>query len=102
MLVGPVDGRVYRDGPVDLPSSIGFSKDPAENPVPSSVGGETSMPLPDGLPGPEFRGQVSPGDPTPVSVDHSFDDLAVAPERPTSPPIRARKQGIDPGPLIIT
>jgi hypothetical protein len=102
VLVGPVDGRVYRDGPIDLPGSIGFRQDPAENPVPSPVGGETTMPLPDRLPGAELRGKVPPSYSTPVSVDNSFDDLAVAPERPPPPPIRAGKQRFDPGPLIIT
>jgi hypothetical protein len=102
VFVRPIDGRVYRNGPIDLPGSIGFGQDPAENLVPSSVGGETTMPLPDGLPGAELRRQVPPSDSTAVSVDNSFDDLAVAPERPPSPTLRAKKQGLDPGPLIIT
>lgn len=39
-------------------SSIGFGQEPAENPVPGSVGGETAMPLSDCLPGAELRGKV--------------------------------------------
>lgn len=64
------------------PEASGHRQDPADNPVLGSVGGET-MSLPDRLPEAERSRQVPP-------------------EWPPYPPTRARKQGLELGPLIIT
>jgi hypothetical protein len=102
VLVGSVDGRIYRDGPIDQPGGARFGQKPGMYPVPRPVGRVTAVPLPNRLPRTELRRKIPPGDAAAVAINDAFNDLAVAPERPPTPPVRTRQQRLDPGPLIIT
>lgn len=102
MLVGSIDGRVNGNRPVDYSGGVRFGQKLTVDPVPRSVGCVTAVPLPNRLPRTELRRKVPPGNPTPVPVNDAFNDFAIAPERTSTPPVRARQQRLDPGPLIIT
>ncbi len=70
--------------------------------VPGPVLTQTPVPLPHRLPGTEAFGQITPGNPCPVTENDPFDHLAVIPERVTHMPVRRRHQRRDPRPLGIT
>jgi hypothetical protein len=51
---------------------------------------------------PKTLRQVTPGNPGPIAVEHSFDKHPVVPRRHTNRPLTARQKVSDPLPLIIT
>lgn len=84
------------------PGGVRLGQKPGMNQVPRSVGCVSAVPLPNRLPRTELRGKVPLGNPTPVPANDVFNDLAIAPKRTPTHPVRTRQQQLDPGPLIIT
>lgn len=101
MLVGPIDGRVHRNSPIDIPAHVGFGEQHLMYAVPNPVSGVSSMTFPHGLPRPELLRQVPPSNPAPVPVGDAFYDLAVIAERAPALALRTRQQGLNTGPLVI-
>lgn len=101
VLVGPVDRRVDRDDPTDQPGSVGVGEQGLQDPVPGPVDGVTTVTFPHRLPGAEVFGQVTPGNPGAVPVDHTFENLTGVPERATPPAVTGRQEGFDACPLVI-
>ena len=101
MLVGPVDGRVHRYGPVDLAVGIGLSEQRCMDPVSDPVCSIAAVPLPHGLPGSKLLRQVPPRNPAPVSVCDAFYNLAVIAKRAPALAIGTGQQRFNAGPLLI-
>ena len=99
--MGPVDGGVDAQVPLDVPVGIGHSNQMGVDPVPGPVGAESLVTLPDCLPRTELSRQVTPGDPGAEPVDDPFHDLSVIAKRPMTP-MPYRHERLDLGPLSIT
>lgn len=93
VLVGTVDLRVDRDDPADQTGGIGVSQKGLQDPVPGPVDGAATVAFTHHLPGAEVFGQVTPGNPSPVAVDHPFEDLTGVPERATPLPSLDDRRG---------
>lgn len=59
VLMGPGDGGVDTDVPVDLTGQLGIGLRRGQHPLPRAVGGEAVLPLPRRLPRPEPLGQIT-------------------------------------------
>jgi hypothetical protein len=101
-MVGSVDRRVHHHRPVVHPGGVRLGQKPEMDLAPRSVGRVSAVPLPNRLPRTELRGKVLLGSAAPVLVNDAFNDLAIAPKRASTPPVRTRQQPLDPGSLIIT
>lgn len=95
------DRGVDRHVPIDQLGPVGVLMETTLDEIPGAVIGQALMPLPDGLPRPEQLGQITPGDPAPVSVDDRFDHQPGVRERTPLLPCRARHDIRDQSPLII-
>lgn len=83
VLVSAADRGVDRDRPVQLTVRVGTDQQRVEDLVPGAVNCPGAVALPDCLPGPEVGGEIAPGNPTPVAVDDSLDNLSMIPPRPS-------------------
>ncbi len=72
MLVSTIDRGVHRHLPIDQLSGISLGEQNAKDRVPGTIGTETAVALPDGLPRPEMLRKVTPWNPRTVPVDDSF------------------------------
>lgn len=88
---------VDTDVPVDSPRSVSLGLQHRQQPVPSAVGREAMVPLPDRLPRPEPLRQITPRNPGPIAMHDALDDLPVITPR-TRTPYRLRHQRLNPSP----
>ncbi|ALM36625.1 hypothetical protein SFR_5864 [Streptomyces sp. FR-008] len=100
MLMGPHDGGVDRDVPVDLPGRIGLGLDPLEQAFPGSVGRPQAVTFVDRLPRTEPFRQVTPLNAGPHPVQNPVDHLPVIPP-PATTPVTDRQKRPQPFPLGI-
>lgn len=84
MLVDAVHRRVAQHGTVHRAAGVGSRQQRGQDFVPCAVAAVAPVPLPNRLPGTEFRGHITPGDPAPVPVpvDDALHDPAVIAELP--------------------
>ncbi|GLU47298.1 hypothetical protein Nans01_16490 [Nocardiopsis ansamitocini] len=100
MLLGPHDGGVDRDVPVDLPSRVGLGPDLPEQAFPGSVGRPQKVTFVDRLPRAEPFGQVTPLNAGPHPAQNPVDHLPVIPS-PATTPVTDRQERLQAFPLDI-
>jgi hypothetical protein len=101
MLVGPIDGRVDRDGPLDLAHGVVVDPHVFQQLRPGPIRLPARESLVDGLPGTVPFGQVPPRRPGPQPPQHPIDHLPVIPPR-TPAPINTRQERFHPLPRRLS
>src|SRR5665647_3046806 len=101
MLMGPGDGRIHRDRPLQLPGRVLLTLDRDQDLVPRAVAGPRVEPVPGRLPRPELRRQVAPRGPGPRPPADPLHDHPVITPTPTAPRCPVRQQRLDPSPHLI-
>src|SRR5699024_12511445 len=96
-----VDRGVHRYLPVDETGPVGLGEQRPQDLVPGPITTEAAVPLPDRLPRPVARRQITPGDPGPVPVDDPLQDHPMVPVRSTPAAIRRRHHRLKTLPLCI-
>ena len=95
------DGLPDRHVPVDLTPGIRLGQQGDQDRVPRPVLAEASMTLPDRLPRPELRWQITPRAPCPKTVDRPLNQRAVGPHRPAHRPVQRRQRRLNPSPHLV-
>src|SRR3712207_2442128 len=75
--MGPGDGAIHAQGPVDFSSYIGVRLSPREQPLPSSVLPPVITAVVAGLPGTVALRHVAPGSTSPKPPEDAVDDRAM-------------------------
>ena len=101
MLMRSGDRGVHRDVPIDQPGTIGMLVQSGLYLVPGAVISHPLVPLPDGLPRPEYFREVTPRDPAPIPVDDRLDHQTGVSEWSTLLACRAGHYVSDQFPLVI-
>src|SRR5665647_909945 len=101
MLMGPGDGRIHRDRPLQLPGRVLLTLDRDQDLVPRAVAGPRVEPVPGRLPRPELRRQVAPRGPGPRPPADPLHDHPVITPTPTAPRCPVRQQRLDPSQHLI-
>lgn len=89
---GAVDHRVF---------VIGIGSQVLENPLPNPRFRPAAVTAMDVLPVAKAFGQVAPGNPRPVAIQHRLDKQTVVRRRHSDLPLTPRKQIANPLPLIV-
>ncbi len=101
MLVNTDDRGVNRHIPVDLTLGIRLGRQGNEDRIPGPVLGEASGTLPDRLPRPELRRQITSSAPCPKSADRPLNQRAMRPHRPAHRPFQQGQRRLDSSPHLV-
>ncbi len=102
MLVNTGHRGVDRHIPGDLPLGIRLGLDSDQDRVPRPVLAEASVTLPDRLPRPELRWQITPRAPRSKTLDLPLNQRAVLrPHRPAHLPLHWRQRRLNTSPHLL-